>query len=143
VTETPLDRYAAFYETLTQQNMFRLAELTTTDVHFRDPFNDVRGQNEMLRIFEKMFADIDAPRFVVSSRFLDVSVGALRWHFHGRLRGVMAAEVSFDGMSAIRFAEDWRVAEHLDYWDPAAHVYERLPAVGWLFRALRRKVAAS
>ena len=44
-------------------------------------------------------------------------------------------------MSELTLAPDGRVAEHVDYWDPAAQLYERVPVLGWLMRRIRRRLA--
>ncbi len=44
-----------------------------------------------------------------------------------------------DGMSEIRFRADGRVAEHLDHWDAAEQLYERVPVLGTLIRLVKRK----
>jgi hypothetical protein len=43
----------------------------------------------------------------------------------------------------VQFDPDGRVAEHIDYWDPAGQVYETIPILGLLMRALRRRLAAT
>jgi hypothetical protein len=45
-------------------------------------------------------------------------------------------------MSELRFAADGRVREHIDHWDAAAQVYERLPLIGGLMRLIRRRFAS-
>ena len=35
-----------------------------------------------------------------------------------------------EGMTELRFAEDGRVAAHVDHWDAAGQVYEKLPVLG-------------
>jgi steroid delta-isomerase len=46
------------------------------------------------------------------------------------------------GASHLRFDADGKVAWHRDYWDAAEELYARLPGIGWLMRALRRRLAA-
>ena len=46
------------------------------------------------------------------------------------------------GASRLQFAADGRVASHRDYWDSGRELYEHLPLLGVLLRALRRRLGA-
>ena len=45
-------------------------------------------------------------------------------------------------MSEVTLAEDGRVLAHIDHWDPAAQLYERVPVLGAVLRMIRRRLAA-
>jgi hypothetical protein len=51
--------------------------------------------------------------------------------------------ISVPGMSFVRFDDQGKVVEHIDYWDPAAGIYEQLPLLGTLMRYLRRRLSAA
>ena len=135
---SPIARYGAFLEGLTVDNLDRLADQVTPDVRFADPFNDVTGIDPMRRIFAEMFDQVGPVRFTVLDARGDAVGGVLVWRFEAHLRG---APWSFEGTSVVRFVPDGRVVEHIDHWDAARHFYERLPIIGWLLGALRRKLA--
>jgi hypothetical protein len=46
------------------------------------------------------------------------------------------------GASHLRFNADSKVVWHRDYWDAAEELYAKLPGIGWLMRALGRRLAA-
>lgn len=131
-------RYCDFLETLTPDSLDRLREFVTSDVHFKDPFNDVHGASDMAKIFRHMFANVDDVRFIVHRAMSEGDVCLLEWRFEGILSG---RPWSFDGTSRVRFADDGRVSEHIDYWDAAANFYERLPVIGWMLAKLRGRLA--
>ena len=133
-----LAAYIGFYETLVPESLERLERHFTGAARFRDPFNDVRGRAAIRGVFRHMFATTAAPRFAVTEAVESGEVAYLRWVFTCRVRG---RSLEIGGLSRVRFAADGRVAEHLDYWDPAAGLYERLPLVGALLRWLRRRMA--
>jgi predicted ester cyclase len=135
-----LDAYIRFYETLTPQTLGALRSLVTAEVHFRDPFNDVQGVDAYERVLAKMFEDLDEPRFEVRHAALDGAIGFLKWRFV--FRSKRGKERAIEGMSEIQFDADGRVARHIDYWDAAAQVYERLPVLGFILRRIRRRIAA-
>ena len=137
-TQKPHERYRRFLETLTPASLDALREHVTADVHFKDPFNDVHNEADMARVFRHMFENVRDIRFVVHTTMAEDDRCLMAWRFEGRLRGRPWA---FDGMSTLRFAEDGRVCEHIDYWDAAGTFYERLPIIGWLLATLRRRLA--
>ena len=134
----PHERYRRYLETLTLQALTDLPDYVTEDVHFKDPFNDVRGADAMARVFRHMFENVDGVRFTVRNALTDGDVCLMTWRFEGTLKG---GPWSFEGASRLRFAPDGRVAEHIDYWDAARVFYERLPFIGRLLSSIRRHLA--
>lgn len=137
-----LDRLIAFYHELTPGTLERLADFYGPDAYFKDPFNEVRGVEAIQRIFAHMFEQLDAPRFVVPERVADADGAVLIWEFHYRMRrsGRGAAQV-IRGVSHLKFGADGKVSYHRDYWDAAEELYMKLPAIGCLMRALRKRLA--
>lgn len=143
--EDTVARVVAFYERLQPADLARLAELYTDDVAFKDPFNEVRGLAAVRRVFEHMFATLEAPRFVVHERIVQGTQAFLTWDFVFRLRGRggrAGGEIRVRGATHLRLAADGRVAGHRDYWDAAGELYEKLPLLGALMRWLKRRVNA-
>jgi ketosteroid isomerase-like protein len=138
----PIGDYIRFFETLSPASLDRLPALVTDDIVFRDPFNDVRGIASMRRVFERMFADVAQPRFSVSAAAREGDLAFLRWRFTGRTRGSAGGSLTLEGVSEVHVAEDGRVWAHIDHWDAAGQVYERLPLLGWMLRRVRRRLAA-
>ena len=135
---TPIETYAVFLEGMTADNLSKLPNHVTSDVHFVDPFNDVTGVDHMMRVFSDMFAEVGPVRFSVSEARGNASTGMLAWQFEGELRGKPWA---FEGTTLLRFSSDGRISEHIDYWDAASNFYEKLPVIGWLLGVLRRQLA--
>lgn len=131
-------RYRHFLETLTAKRLDRLAEIVDADVRFVDPFNDVRGADEMARVFQHMFDNVSDVQFSVRHMSSDGLTCLMDWHFKGRLRG---SNWAFDGASVIQFGNDGRVRSHVDYWDAAQNFYERIPFIGRLLAAVRQQIA--
>lgn len=136
--DASLARLIAFFEGIAPDNVGRLAEVYTGNVWFKDPFNEVQGIGEVTRIFTHMFAQVDAPRFVVTGSVLQGDQAFLTWDFLFRMKRFSRDEQCIRGASHLRFAPDGRVAFHRDYWDAAEELYEKLPVLGALMRALKR-----
>ena len=134
-----LDELVVYFETLTPQSLERLGDFYAPDARFKDPFNDVQGVAAIRRIFEHMYRQVDAPRFVVTDRLAEGDRAMLVWNFHFVRRGQPQV---IRGATHLRFGEDGRVLIHRDYWDAAEELYMILPGIGWLMRRLRAALAA-
>jgi ketosteroid isomerase-like protein len=131
----------ALFEQLSPADMPRLAEVYDEAAQFKDPFNAVQGVAAIARIFEHMFATLEAPRFVVRERLASGDQAFLTWDFQFRTRGAGVRAMSVHGASHLRFGADGRVTLHRDYWDAAEELYEQLPLLGALMRWLKRRLA--
>jgi steroid delta-isomerase len=133
-----LERVVRFYETIDRHTVRReLAMVYAQDARFKDPFNDVAGVDAIAAIFEHMFDQVGAPRFIVTARMGQGHEAFLVWEFRfmlQRLRG----EQCIRGASHILFDDTGLVAMHRDYWDAAEELYEKLPVLGSLMRWLKR-----
>ncbi len=134
-------RVVRFYETLSPATLDRSAEVYADDAHFVDPFNDVHGQAAIRRVLAHMFDNLQSPRFEVLESITEGDAAMLAWDFCFRRQG-RRDEWRVHGVSALRFAADGRVQLHRDHWDPARQLYERLPLLGGVLRALRRRLSA-
>jgi len=140
VTVASARAFIAFFETLQPASLARLADHFTEDAHFVDPFNDAHGLAAIRRVFEHMFATCPEPRFQVDEAIGDGEVIYLRWRF---MYGRDDARRTIRGVSRLRFDASGRVSEHRDYWDPARQLYEHIPLLGALLRAVRRRLGAA
>lgn len=146
----PLSNYLDFYRSLAPHTVEGLRELVAPQVHFRDPFNDVRDVELMIEIFRDMFESTVDPRFAIESAVGAVPHVFIRWQFTFLPRGSWARKRSaggeehwvIDGASEVKWDERGLVIAHLDFWDPAAAIYERLPVIGAAMRGLKKRMGA-
>ena len=134
-------RVRAFFESISPQALQRIDEVYAADAWFKDPFNEVRGVEPIRRIFEHMFEQVDSPRFVVREVVAAGDSAFLTWDFRFRSRRLGEAEQVIHGASHLRFDADGRVTYHRDYWDAAEELYEKIPLLGGLMRAVKRRAA--
>lgn len=131
------DGYCAFLETLTPETLADITSHVSSDVHFRDPFNDVYGIDKMHAVLEDMFDGISDITFVIEDRLDKDDVSVIVWTLSGVL---FKKPWSVPGTSRLTFNSDGYLTEHIDFWDAGAGLYEHIPFIGWLPRALRRKL---
>jgi hypothetical protein len=132
--------YASYFKRIAPGNLDELRDLCAVDVRFRDPFNDVRGQDQIVRIFSKMFEEVAEPTFEVVDNALSGSNSYLRWVFcfKSKKNGKF---FSIEGMTEVHFDQSGKVAAHLDHWDAASQLYEHVPLLGSVLRIIRRRLA--
>ena len=136
-----LQNYAGYLATLTPAGLDQLGGFVTDDVHFRDPFNDIRGRDKMKAIFARMFEDCTDIRFIIGGSLQKGDEAFLKWTFHFRPRRFGGGRIwTAIGVSELHFAPDGRVAAHIDHWDSGSQFYARLPLVGSLVRLVRNRL---
>jgi len=136
--ERELEQLVRFFETISPETLVRIGEIYAADARFKDPFNDVRGLDTIKGIFEHMFTQVDAPRFVVTNRVLQGEQAFLTWDFLFRMKRFSKETQCIRGSTHIVFDAEGAVVLHRDYWDAAEELYEKLPVLGGLMRLLKR-----
>lgn len=135
-------RLADWYEQLSPDTLAQIDTVYAADAWFKDPFNEVRGCAAIRAIFEHMYRQLQAPRFVVHQTAKQGDTAFLSWTLHYRVsaRSVKAATIC--GCTELRFDAAGRVSRHRDYWDVAEELYEKQPVLGAVMRALKRRLKA-
>jgi steroid Delta-isomerase len=133
-----LQELIAWYEQLSPERLGEIGRLYEEGATFRDPFNDVCGQEEIENIFRHMFDTIERACFEVIDWQTEGNIAWLRWNFSFVLKG---RAIAIEGASRLIFGEDGRVADHRDYWD-AMDLFLQLPLLGTMFRHLRQRLSA-
>lgn len=135
-----LARLVRFYEAIERASLrARLELIYASDAQFKDPFNEVRGVEAIVRIFQHMFEQVDQPRFVVTSTVLQGDDAFLTWEFLFRMKRFSGEAQCIRGATHIRFDTNGAVMTHRDYWDAAEELYEKLPIIGSVMRWLKRR----
>ncbi len=132
-------RIVHFFETLSPQAVAQLGNIYTPDAYFKDPFNEVRGEPAIVKIFAHMYVALDAPRFVVTGQVVQGDQCFLVWDFKFFFKGKTGKEQTVRGTSHLKLASDGRITYHRDYWDAAEELYEKLPVLGSFMRWLKKR----
>ncbi len=115
-----------------------LQRLTSTNIQFIDPFNNVQGHTPVANVLLHFVAHVQNPRFTILHSAWTDNICFVRWHFHGQLH--RGGEWSFPGMSELHFNQQGLIQLHQDHWDSGHYFYQRLPIIGLLIRWIKRKI---
>lgn len=126
------------YENLTPNTIDDLLKLYAANAFFKDPFQAVRGHTAIKSIFEKMFVQLEHPRFVVKQAVYEKSQISLLWEFKFKFRRWNKNPQTITGVSWLTLNDDYEITSHIDFWDPAEGIYEKLPILGGLMRFLKK-----
>jgi steroid Delta-isomerase len=137
-----VQRLVACYETLSPQTLDALVNLYSTDVRFKDPFNEVQGTAALRRVFEHMFKLQAVVRFDVRVAACEGDDAVLVWLYRGWREATTgsADALTLRGSTHVHFDAQGRIDVHRDYWDAAEELYETVPMLGALMRWLKRRV---
>jgi steroid delta-isomerase len=116
-----------------------VASIYSQDAFFKDPFNEVSGINAIQHIFEHMFEQVSAPRFVIHKVIAQDSQVVMLWDFCFVMKRWRKTPQRIHGSSHLTLDESGLIVYHRDYWDIAEELYSKLPVLGALMRWLQRQ----
>ena len=134
--------YADFFENISKETSIEsYADLFDLNVCFEDPFQKVIGIEEIYNIFQHMFETLYNPHFIVNEIVCDKQCAYLRWTFSYQRSSKQKIE-KFTGVSRVQFLETGKVLSHVDYWDAAENIYEKIPLLGHIMRLIKQRIKA-
>ena len=127
------------FEDLQAQNLHTLDEIYTKDAYFKDPFNEVRGIDQIRRLFAHMFVALNEPRFIVRDVVHDGDHCVMTWDFRFRFKRWSSDLQTIQGATHFHLDENGKIISHRDYWDAAEELYEKIPLIKILMQWLKRR----
>lgn len=140
--KTYAQKYADFFETISPQtNIEGYKEFFCEESTFEDPFQKVKGVDAICNVFLHMYATLYKPKFEILEVIEQENIAYIQWNFLFALDESKEMN-SFVGLSRVEFRNDGKVISHVDYWDAAQHVYEKIPLLGTILRWIKRRIHA-
>ena len=133
-------RFMHFFTQLTTENIILIDDIFASNAHFKDPFNDVYGIDDIQTVFTHMFATTEQPKFRINHFASNQQNLFIQWQFTFGKNKTMWA---IDGSSMVTFNENDQVQEHIDYWDPAEQIYSKVGVLKPLMNFLRSRLKAN
>lgn len=141
--EAALERFLNTYQRLNRENLDLLGGIYTEHIRFSDPAHNLKGLPALRDYFAELYANVEQISFEFSSPRISNDQVFVQWVMrlrHPRLN--RGGEVEVPGVSCLHFTENGLVDEHRDYFDLGVLLYEQLPLLGPLVRAVKRRFSA-
>jgi len=115
--------------------------LYTADAYFNDQIKELRSAEAIAAYLERSASYLIAPAIEIEHAVIADGEAYVRWtmEFHTRRRPT-GEPTATRGISHLRFNRSGRITFHVDTWDVGAAVYEGVPVLGTLVRAVRRRL---
>jgi len=136
--------YASFFENITKETSINEYEkVLDANVKFKDPFHEVQGLEKFYDIFQDMYKKLDNPKFKIIEVIEQKNISYIKWDFQFQFKNSQKIE-SFEGISRIEFDDkinkNSKVISHIDYWDTAENLYEKIPILSSFMKFIKRKI---
>ena len=134
-----LNNFIDIYSELGTDNLADLERVYHPEVEFTDPMHSLRGFDRLLTYFEDLYQQIISCDFVIEHAIESGTEAAVYWTMTLRHKQLNAGQpIRLEGHSHLRASED-RVIYHRDYFDLGAMLYEHLPLLGRVIRAIKNR----
>jgi ketosteroid isomerase-like protein len=136
-----VEKFLNTYNKLNANNLQLLADIYTEDIWFIDPAHEIRGLARLTDYFATLYTNISSIQFQFNHHLRVAEGGYVQWQMdfcHPRLQG--GRDIVVEGASYLRFHETGKVSYHRDYFDLGAMLYERLPLLGRIIIAVKRRL---
>lgn len=134
-----LERYCAFFEGLTRQDIARFEQIYATNARFKDPFHEVHELAQIQAIFAHMFQVAPDARFIIHQQFVNGQSAMITWTM---MLTVRSQAMSIKGSTHLAFDDQGLVILHRDYWDTGEELFSKLPIIGAPMRWLMKQFSA-
>ena len=132
--------YVAFFEQINEHTSINeYKKVFDKNVRFKDPFQDIKGIDNLFKIFEDMYLKLDNPYFEVTEIVEQNNIAYLKWNFYFSFKNNSKKEF-FEGVSRVEFNKENKVISHIDYWDSSSNLYEKIPILSFFMRFIKNKI---
>lgn len=132
--------YASFFENINASTSIEeYKKVLHKNAKFKDPFHEIVGIEKIYNIFQDMYLKLDNPKFKIIEIVEQNNIAYIKWDFEFHFKNNKKKE-SFEGVSRIEFDNKGKVISHIDYWDSAENLYEKIPILSFLIKFIKRKI---
>lgn len=137
------EKITQFFENLTDTTSIEsFKSIYDDEVRFKDPFNEVIGIQAVYEVFEHMYRNLERPRFVIKEYVDKEDIVYVKWEFIFSFKNEKTQN-AFESVSRLQMNAEGKVISHVDFWDAAEHMYEKMPIIGSLLCFIKRKIVKS
>lgn len=140
----PIDHKKQIVDTFNEfngTNLNRLNEFYSPSVLFCDPAHQVQGLAELKRYYQRMYKNVESIHFYFKRFVQEGSCLSGEWTMTLKVSQLNAGKAfEVQGASFFEFNADNLVVVHRDYFDLGEMLYEKIPALGLVVRAIRKRL---
>jgi hypothetical protein len=137
-----IDQFEHYYTQLSRDSLAYLADIYSDDVIFIDPVTQHEGLTALHSYFKSLLENCEDCTFDIRDRLCTEGSATVTWQLnyaHPKLQ--RGAIITVPGISIVKYRES-KIYFQQDYYDLGAMLYEHVPVLGRLIRALRKRLAA-
>ncbi|WP_261872714.1 nuclear transport factor 2 family protein [Vibrio rarus] len=135
-----IDNVADVYQKLSKETLQDLAQIYHQDVVFEDSAHTLNGWDALSQYFHTLYQNVIDCRFDIKSQHQVDDSGFIIWTMylrHPKLN--RGKDVAVQGVSHIKFRRG-KIIHHRDYFDMGEMLYEHLPVLGSVIRAIKKRL---
>jgi SnoaL-like domain len=134
-----LQRFKDAFNRLNASNLDLLEEIYSPDIVFSDPVHQLQGLTELRVYYARLYEGVISCRFAFEDEIVQDQRAVLIWTMHFEHQRFRKGEMlTLTGASHLKFDE--RVFYHHDYFDMGAFIYERVPILSSVIRAIKKRL---
>ncbi|SES63778.1 nuclear transport factor 2 family protein [Thalassotalea agarivorans] len=136
-----LARFIEVYQQLSVDNIDTIASLYDDNVTFQDPMHLLQGKEALMQYFHRIYTHVSECRFDITQVISSEDNAAIYWQMtyrHSKLNG--GQQIIVEGHSMLS-AKDGLIAQHRDYVDLGAMVYQHVPVLGKVIKYINQRAA--
>ncbi len=136
-----MKEFLDLYRILNRNNVDRIDEIYSEDIHFIDPAHEIRGLDNLLGYFKNLYANVEQIEFDFFDQISDKDSGYVCWNMtfnHPRLNS--GADIVVPGSTHLKFSADGKAHMHRDYFDLGSMLYQHIPVLGYMIKSINRRL---
>jgi hypothetical protein len=136
-------RFTAFFSSFAPGRVAQLLEGTyAQDVYFNDTLKVVHGREALSHYLGESAAAVEDCRVEIQEVTRTANDEHLvRWAMMIRFKRFQRGRDTWTvGMSHLRFDSQGRVVYHQDYWNAADGIFQHIPVLGGMIKAIKRRL---
>lgn len=134
-----LRSFINIYQQLATDNLDLLREVYHKDINFIDPMHEINGYDDLMTYFESLYTNLISCEFSINEVIEGTNTAAVYWQMtyaHPKLNSGEVVKVT--GHSHLKAADE-KIIYHRDYLDIGAMLYEHIPLVGKVVKAIKKR----
>lgn len=134
-----ISHFKEIFNRLDARNLELLDQIYSPEVSFRDPVHQVQGLSALKDYYARLYTGVVSCRFDFEDEVIADGRCAIVWNMRFEHASFCRGQqLSLRGVSHLKFSE--KVWHHEDFFDMGAFIYEKVPVLGGVVRAIKRRL---